>query len=63
MQNQDDCLTYIICEARGCTEDQALELKFRRVCEGHNTLKKILPFDLVVVDKKAILKDCSLLTW
>lgn len=53
IQAQEHRLTHVICEARGRTEDQALELEFRRVCDGHNALQKILPFDLVIVDKKS----------
>ncbi len=53
MQTQEHCLTYVICEARGRTEDQALELEFRRVCDGHNSLQKALPFDLIIADKKS----------
>jgi hypothetical protein len=53
MQGQENYLTYVICEARGRIEDQALELEFRRVCAGHNALQEALPFDLVIADKKS----------
>lgn len=43
-KNQESRLTYVICEARGKTEDQALELEFRRVCAGNNSLKKNASF-------------------
>lgn len=49
---QEDRLTHVICEARGRTEDLALELEFRRVCSGHNSLQATLPFNIVIADKK-----------
>ena len=49
---QGDRLTYIVCEARGKTEDAALELEFRRVRDGENWLRKALPFELIISDKK-----------
>ncbi|MBS0614959.1 MAG: DUF3800 domain-containing protein [Verrucomicrobia bacterium] len=52
MQEQEDRLTHIICKARGRVEDLALELEFRRVCSGQNSLQKVLPFDLIIADKK-----------
>lgn len=51
-QGQQNRLTHIVCEARGRTEDQALALEFSRVCSGDNDLKKILPFELIIADKK-----------
>ncbi len=51
-RNQQDRLTHIICEARGRIEDQALQFEFLRVCSGHNSLKKELPFEIVIADKK-----------
>jgi hypothetical protein len=39
-------------EARGRTEDLALELEFLRVCSGYNSLQKVLPFKIVIADKK-----------
>ncbi len=51
-RNQKNRLTYVICEARGRVEDRALELEFSHVCSGHNSLKKILPFELIFADKK-----------
>jgi len=50
--HQENRLTFVICEARGRTEDRALELEFRRVCAGHNSLQQNLPFDLIIADKK-----------
>jgi hypothetical protein len=45
-------LTHVICEARGAEEDRELELQFRRICDGANPLKKRLPFDVLICDKK-----------
>ena len=50
--NQQNRLTHVVCEARGRKEDIALELEFRRVCSGYNSLEKVLPFDIVIADKK-----------
>ena len=52
IHGQADRLTHVICEARGRMEDLALELEFRRVCSGQNSLNKTLPFDIVIADKK-----------
>ncbi len=49
---QENYLTYIICEARGSKEDQALELEFRRICDGYNSFQKTLPFRIITADKK-----------
>jgi hypothetical protein len=53
-QPQDDLCNkaHIICEARGKSEDRALELEFSHVCSGYNGLRKTLPFQLVIADKK-----------
>lgn len=45
--------THIVCEARGGVEDEALELAFRRTCEGANAHGHGLPFELVVASKKS----------
>lgn len=50
---QTNRMTHVICEARGAGEDRALELEFRHICNGNSTVGKILPFDIVVADKKA----------
>ena len=52
IHEQENHFTYVVCEARGATEDRALELEFRRVCDGHNAFQKALPFDIVIADKK-----------
>jgi hypothetical protein len=51
-RDQHNRLTHVICEARGRVEDRALELEFSHVCSGHNSLKKTLPFELIIADKK-----------
>lgn len=45
--------THIVVEKRGKSEDDELELEFRRVCDGFNYLQKSLPFELVFADKKS----------
>lgn len=52
LHHQENRLTYVICEARGRSEDLALELEFRRVCLGHNSLQRIFPFEFIIADKK-----------
>lgn len=51
-RDQHNRLTHVICEARGRVEDRALELEFSHVCSGHNSLKRALPFQLIIADKK-----------
>ncbi len=51
-KDQDDRLTYIVCESRGAKEDTELELEFRRICDGDNQFGKPLPFDIIIADKK-----------
>lgn len=51
-QGQAERLTHVICEARGAEEDRELELQFRRICDGANPLKRRLPFDVLICDKK-----------
>jgi hypothetical protein len=52
IKEQMDRETCIIFEARGAKEDAALELEFRRVCDGANRSRKSYPFKIVVADKK-----------
>jgi len=42
----------VMCEARGGKEDKALELAFRRVCDGDNFNKERYPYEIVIADKK-----------
>lgn len=51
-RDQHNNLTHIIFEARGRCEDLALELEFRRICDGYNSLQHRLPFEIVIADKK-----------
>jgi hypothetical protein len=55
---QQDLKTHLIFEARGRTEDLALEMEFRRVCDCQNSEKKLLPFEIVIADKKT--NSCGL---
>lgn len=50
---QSDRQTPVIVERRGKREDEELELSFRRICDGINYFNKKLPYDLVMIDKKA----------
>lgn len=47
-----DRSTHVTCEARGKVEDNLLELEFRRIRDGDNTTGAVLPFDIVIADKK-----------
>lgn len=51
-KNQDGAMTHVVFEARGKKEDNALELVFRRICDGENRLGRPLPFSIVFADKK-----------
>lgn len=51
-KGQGDLKSHVIFEARGRMEDLALEVEFRRVCDSQNSLKKPLPFEIVLADKK-----------
>lgn len=44
--------THLLFESRGMKEDKDLELEFRRVCDNNKT-KRILPFEIILVDKKS----------
>lgn len=44
--------TRVIFEARGAKEDAALELEFRRVCDGENWSGKPYRFSILIADKK-----------
>lgn len=49
---QAERLTYLVCEARGAKEDGELELEFRRIRDGGNYFNKLLPFELIIADKR-----------
>jgi len=44
--------THIIFECRGKKEDQDLKLAFRQVCDGENSPNILMPFDIILADKK-----------
>jgi hypothetical protein len=46
-------ITHIVVEKRGKTEDDELELEFRRICDGDNYFRQPLAFELVFADKKS----------
>ena len=50
-RGQGEKLTHVIVEKRGAKEDNQLELAFRRICDGANSLKERLPLDLVMIPK------------
>ena len=52
-EGQEERLTQVICEARGKKEDAALELEFRRVCDGKNRHGRRLNFEMVMASKLA----------
>lgn len=45
--------THVVVERRGAKEDRELELEFRRVRDGGNRRKEVLPFEIVFADKKS----------
>lgn len=51
-QRELDALTHIVVESRGKREDQELELAFRRICQGHNANRAVLPFEIVFAHKQ-----------
>jgi len=51
-KRQEELKTHIMVEKRGKKEDDELELEFRRVCDGANQFKKILPFEIKFADKR-----------
>jgi hypothetical protein len=50
-RGQGDKLSHVVVEKRGEREDNQLELAFRRICDGANTLQQRLPFELVMIPK------------
>jgi hypothetical protein len=50
---QEEKVTHIVVEQRGKKEDGALELEFRRICEGNNYQNIPLPFEIVMAHKKS----------
>lgn len=52
-RGEDERGVHVLCEARGAKEDRQLELEFRRICDGANGTAARLPFEVVILDKKA----------
>lgn len=44
---------HLIVEKRGRNEDDALELEFRRICDGGNFKREDFPFEIVFADKQS----------
>jgi hypothetical protein len=59
-KNQEKLLTHVVVECRGKKEDNELELEFRRICDGANQKRIMLPFDILFADKKANLEGLQL---
>lgn len=59
-KNQDALKTHVVVECRGKKEDRALELVFRRICDGDNAASRPLPFDVIFADKKTNLVGLQL---
>lgn len=51
---QHEKKTHVVVECRGKKEDKALELEFRRICDGNNQLGINLPFEILFADKKVM---------
>ncbi|MFE1574384.1 DUF3800 domain-containing protein [Comamonas odontotermitis] len=51
-KGQEEKTTHVVVECRGKKEDNALELEFRRICDGANKFGKNLPFNIILADKK-----------
>lgn len=52
-KGQEQKRTHVVVECRGRKEDNALELEFRRICDGANKFGKDLPFNIVLANKQA----------
>lgn len=50
-KGQQELETHVIVERRGNKEDNALELEFRRICDGENKYQKDLPFKVRMAAK------------
>jgi len=57
-RNQGDRRTHLVFERRGKKEDEQLELEFRRICSGKNYKGDVLPFEIVMADKR--INSCGL---
>ncbi len=52
-KGQQDLETHVVVERRGPKEDNALELEFRRICDGENRFRQDLPFKLRMASKSS----------
>jgi hypothetical protein len=59
-KGQADLKTHVVVECRGKKEDGELELEFRRICDGDQTGKNNLPFEILFADKKTNLTGLQL---
>lgn len=53
-----ECRTHVVFESRGKKEDDELELEFRRVCDGANSMSERLPFEIILANKQ--INSCGL---
>ncbi len=53
-KNEQENLTHVIVEQRGPKEDKDLELEFRRICDGYNSMEKKLPFEVLFSNKQTM---------
>jgi Protein of unknown function (DUF3800) len=51
-KKQEQLRTHVVVECRGKKEDRELELEFRRICDGKNSINQPLPFEVIFADKK-----------
>lgn len=59
-QSAGSARTHVMVERRGKQEDSALELEFRRICDGGNYNREQMPLEIVFADKKANLPGLQL---
>lgn len=52
LEDQDNRLVHVICEARGAKEDAQLKLEFTRMCEAEGYAQRGIHFELIVADKR-----------
>ena len=52
-QGQHTLKTHVVVERRGKREDDALELAFRRICDGDNQQGPMPGFEIIFADKKS----------
>jgi hypothetical protein len=52
IEKKQSATTHVLFERRGRTEDQLLELEFRRIADGRNAIGKMPELDIRMMDKK-----------